>query len=308
MNSLIKITLFITVALTWGTTWLAMKIAGETIPPLFATGLRFISASPLLLAALIISGAPLLFPKGQRGFQCLISLLYFALPFSLMLYGELWVSSGLAAVIFAMMPVAVLASSMLLLKERTNPVQLLGLGLALVALITLLIRESTAGAAGTWLGILLLVTAVVIHALIYTVIKKRCCQVSVLTFNTLPCLGAGALLTLVGGIVEQPQLGHFSLHSLLAVVYLGAFAGVFGILSYFLLQKRATAFHASIVFLIFPAIALGLEALLYGRTLSNGSLWLMLPLAIGIFLTLCGNRINQRLPRSPLTRSTVEKI
>lgn len=37
--------LFMLVSLTWGTTWLAMRIAVETIPPVFATGMRFMFAA-----------------------------------------------------------------------------------------------------------------------------------------------------------------------------------------------------------------------------------------------------------------------
>ncbi|WP_241616798.1 DMT family transporter [Rosenbergiella epipactidis] len=297
MNSAIKTLLFIIVALTWGTTWLAMKIAGTTIPPLFATGLRFLCAAPLLLLALKYTRSPLLFPKGQRVFQAIISLFYFAIPFTLMIYGERWVSSGLASVIFAMMPVAVLCASILLLREKTHSVQLLGLTIALVALISVLLHESQGAASGQLVGIMMLIAAVVIHAVMYALCKKRCCEVSVLTFNALPCLMAGILLTLVGGLVEHPVIAQFSYHSILAVVYLGAFAGVFGILCYFMLQKRATAFQASIVFLIFPIIALSLENILYGRSLSFASLCLMCPLALGIFLTLFGNQLNQRLKR-----------
>lgn len=307
MNSLIKTFLFIIVSLTWGTTWLAMKIAGDSIPPLFATGLRFLCAAPLLLVALKISGSPLLFPKGQRSFQCAVSLFYFAIPFTLMIYGETWVSSGLASVIFAMMPVAVLGTSMVLLKEKTNRVQLLGLTIAVVALVSVLIRESSDAASGQLIGVVMLVAAVMIHAVMYALCKKRCCHVSVLTFNALPCLGAGVLLSIVGWFGEQPVVAHFTQHSLLAVVYLGAFAGVFGILSYFMLQKRATAFQASIVFLIFPIIALSLENYLYARSLSFGSLCLMLPLALGIALTLFGAQLKQRLAkaRQPLSAAKV---
>ncbi|HDI5852331.1 TPA: EamA family transporter, partial [Escherichia coli] len=41
--------LFLLVTLTWGSTWLAMRIAAETIPPIFATGMRFIFAAPFLI-------------------------------------------------------------------------------------------------------------------------------------------------------------------------------------------------------------------------------------------------------------------
>lgn len=48
MRNVIILSLFILVSLTWGTTWLAMRIAADTIPPLFATGMRFTFAAPFL--------------------------------------------------------------------------------------------------------------------------------------------------------------------------------------------------------------------------------------------------------------------
>ncbi len=66
---LVTLALFIIVSLTWGTTWLAMKVAVATIPPIFATGLRFLLASPVLITIAKLSGKPLLFPQGKRGFQ-----------------------------------------------------------------------------------------------------------------------------------------------------------------------------------------------------------------------------------------------
>nr|QTX14960.1 Permease of the drug/metabolite transporter (DMT) superfamily [Klebsiella pneumoniae] len=47
-------------------------------------------------------------------------------------------------------------------------------------------------------------------------------------------------------------MSAFSAHSILATLYLGAFCrGFFGILCYFALQQKASAFQASLVFLIF---------------------------------------------------------
>lgn len=49
MRKLTILVLFSLVTLTWGTTWLAMQIAAETIPPVFATGMRFMFAAPFLI-------------------------------------------------------------------------------------------------------------------------------------------------------------------------------------------------------------------------------------------------------------------
>lgn len=112
--------LFQPVSLTRGTTWLTMRIAAETIPPVFATGMRFMFAAPFLIIIAWLRKKPLLFTPGQRLFQFIIRIFYFSIPFSLMIYGETYVSSGLAAIIFANMPVAVLIASVMFLNEKTK--------------------------------------------------------------------------------------------------------------------------------------------------------------------------------------------
>lgn len=285
MRKFILFVLFMLVVFTWGSTWMAMKIAVDTIPPIFATGLRFLCATPFLLCIALATKTPLLFPPCQRGFQVIVCLCYFSIPFTLMIYGEKFVSSGLASVIFANMPVAVLVASLLLLKEKTHFLQILGLGISLIALSCILLQESQT-AVNSLSGILSLVLAVIMHASMYVQCKKRGCRVSVITFNALPCLAAGVILSILGWFSEQPHIEHFSMASIWAIFYLGGFAGVFGILCYFALQQKASAFQASIVFLVFPLIALSLEHAVDGHTLSHRSMLFIIPLIIGILLTL----------------------
>jgi putative membrane protein PagO len=263
-----------------------MRIAVETIPPVFATGMRFTIAAPFLITIAWLTRTPLLFPTGQRYFQCIVCLFYFAIPFTLMIYGETYVDSGLASLIFSGMPAAVLIASILFLKEKTSPVQIAGLTVAMGALAGILFEESGSTRGSHWPGILALVSAVVIHAIIYTQCKKRSCTTSVITFNALPCAVAGILLLAVGWVSEKPHIATFSVSSALSTLYLGAFAGVAGILCYFALQQKATAFQASLVFLVFPVIAIALEERLYGYAISVLSLLLTLPLATGILITL----------------------
>lgn len=295
--------LFLMVALTWGTTWLAMRIAAETIPPVFATGMRFLFAAPFLISIAWIRKTPLLFPPGQYLFQFVISVFYFAIPFSLMIYGETYVSSGLASVIFANMPVAVLVASVIFLNEKTNPLQIAGLILAIVALAGILLEETKTGTENHWQGIAALVSAVILHAIIYTRCRKTGFTVSVITFNALPCFLAGVLLSVAGWLFEKPQVSSFSLHSILATLYLGGFAGVFGILCYFALQQKATAFQASLVFLVFPLIAVTLENYLYGDAISAQSMLFIIPLVAGIFITL----FCQRAPVSSRERDSSQQ-
>jgi drug/metabolite transporter (DMT)-like permease len=56
-----------TVYLIWGSTYLGIKLAGETIPPVFAASTRFIAAGALMAAFVILRRGPrLLLPDGLR--------------------------------------------------------------------------------------------------------------------------------------------------------------------------------------------------------------------------------------------------
>lgn len=294
MQRIIFFFLFFIVTFTWGTTWLAMKIAGESISPMFATGLRFLAASPFLLIFTFLFKKPFLFSKGERTFQLIVCIFYFAIPYSLMIYGEISVSASLAAIIFSMMPATILIFSTILFRDKINVYQCVGLVVSTVTLCFILINESNDGIGGNIKGGGALICAVFLHALMYIKIRRDYSHISVLTFNSIPCLGAGILLSLVGWYLERPELSSINNKSFYAVLYLGGFAGVFGILSYFLLQKQATSFQASIVFLFFPLVAIILDIIIYDRAVSSDSYDLLLPFFIGVFFILWGNEKSKR--------------
>lgn len=286
MNKILVIILFSLVSLTWGTTWIAMKIATETIPPFFATGMRFLVASPILIILAYFTKTPLLFPYGQRWFQLIISIFYFSIPFTLMLYGGMYVSSSVASIIFSSMPVAVLTVSFLYLKKKLFLTQKIGMFISLITLLTVLLIELESQCFFQWKGILALLFALFSHAFIYSECQKKCLNVSVITFNALPSLLSGILLSTTSWFIESPHINTFSNRSILAIFYLGDFSGIFGILSYFYLQQKVSAFYASTVFLIFPVIAGFLENYIYKNTILVCEIWFIFPLIIGILLTL----------------------
>lgn len=137
-----------------------------------------------------------------------------------------------------------------------------------------------------WKGILALILALVSHALIYIQCKKKCTNISVITFNALPSLISGILLSTISWFLENPNFNTFSNKSILAIFYLGYFSGILGILSYFYLQQKVSSFYASTVFLVFPLISYTLEVYFYKKTFFLYELWFILPLFVGILLTL----------------------
>ena len=264
---------------------MAMEIAVHTIPPILATGMRFLIAAPILVLLAKVFKQPLLFPSGKKKWMLITAVFYFAIPFTLMIFGEQYISSGLASIIFANMPIAVMITSSAFLGLRLARHQLVGLFIAVSSLCIILFNEMSIGGEDYIVGSMALAGAVIMHAMMYVMVQRHCKNIQVITYNALPSLIAAVLLFIVSFNFEEVNLAAVTFESLSAVIYLGIFASVGGIVAYFKLGQISTPFTASICFLIFPLVALSLSAVVSGASISQESIFMLLPLLSGIFLT-----------------------
>lgn len=278
-------TLFAIVCLTWGTTWLGIKIAVETVPPLLAAGLRFVIAFPFLLILTKLFNAPLLFPKDKIGFFVLLTVGYFSVPYFLISYGEQYVSSGLTALLFSTMPVFSILFSRLLLAIKIELNQVVGIAIGFVSLLMIL-RSQGLGLNFTELaGVLAILASAIMHGFLYVYAKKTASDINVFTFNTLPIGLAGGLLCLGSMLFETPNLSVISTNSWFALAYLGVVASVGGFVVYFYLLKRMSPVILSFIFIIFPVVSLVLDAWYTGRALTVEMMGYSLLMLFGFSLT-----------------------
>lgn len=269
LAGLFTCTLFLIVCLSWGTTWLGIKIAVESVPPLTAAGLRFLIAFPLFLSFAVLRKEPLLFPRQSRWFFLFVTLSYFSLPYYLLNYGELHVSSGLTALLFSCMPVFILVFSALFLREKILPTQMLGIAIGFASLYMIIRSQGLHLDQAEWLGVLAILCAAILHALCYVVTKQHGSAISVITYNTLPIGIAGLMLLIVGLNLETPVFKDISARSWGALLYLGLVASVGGFIVYFILLKRLSPVLLSFVFIIFPVFALLIGAWYEGTPISR---------------------------------------
>ncbi|UZT94738.1 DMT family transporter [Pseudomonas koreensis] len=269
LAGLLTSTLFLIVCLSWGTTWLGIRIAVESVPPLTAAGLRFVIAFPLFLSFAALRREPLLFPRQSRWFFVFVTLSYFSLPYYLLNYGEMHVSSGLTALLFSCMPVFILIFSALFLREKILPTQMLGIAIGFASLFMIIRSQGLHLDQAEWLGVLAILCAAILHALCYVVTKKHGSAISVITYNTLPIGIAGLMLFIVGLNVEAPVFKDVTARSWGALLYLGLVASVGGFIVYFILLKRLSPVLLSFVFIIFPVFALLIGAWYEGTPISR---------------------------------------
>jgi putative membrane protein PagO len=247
--------LFLIVCLSWGTTWLGIKVAVESVPPLTSAGLRFLIAFPMFLGFALMRRESIFFPAGSRWFFIFVTLSYFTVPYYLLNYGEVHVSSGLAALLFSTMPVFILLFSAMFLREKIYFSQMVGIAVGFGSLYMILRSQGLQLDHAEVLGVAAILSAAVMHALCYVITKQKGANISVITYNTLPIGLSGLMLFIAGVGLEQPKFTEVTVRSWSALVYLGLVASVGGFIVYFFLLKRLSPVVLSFVFIIFPVFA-----------------------------------------------------
>ena len=104
-----KIIVWLILCLIWGTTWIFIKIGLEDLPPISFAAARFILALFILAAIIKIQKIPLPKTKSHWKLIALTGVLQFSINYSLVFWSEQYISSGLAAVLQAMITVFGLA-------------------------------------------------------------------------------------------------------------------------------------------------------------------------------------------------------
>ena len=137
------------VYLFWGSTYLGIDIAVQTIPPALMCGLRFSIAGVVVLTVCAVTGRRILYSPRQIALAAVVGLLLLMGGNLTLSYAELAVSTGLAALIIAITPLWFLVLDSLLLGDHhISRRGKAGLALGIAGLFVLFWPELQAGALG----------------------------------------------------------------------------------------------------------------------------------------------------------------
>jgi drug/metabolite transporter (DMT)-like permease len=125
--------------LVWGSTYLGIAIAVETIPPFLMAGFRFAVAGILLVAWSILRERSDFRLPTRREVRdtAIVAALLLGGGMGMVAFGEQTVPSGLTAIFIAMMPLWVAVFGRLLLGQRLPTLALAGIGIGLVGIVIL---------------------------------------------------------------------------------------------------------------------------------------------------------------------------
>src|SRR6184192_1072954 len=265
---------WLTLCVVWSSTWLVIKIGLRDLPPISYAAIRFVLAVIVLLA--VSTGRVRLLPQRASDYVVLVftGVLMFAVNYGLLFWGELHVSSGLAAVLQATIPIFGMVFAHLMLPDE--PLRLQKLVGALLALggVTIICERLLGfnGLMAFWGGLGIIVGAAS-AAFSNVLLKSRNMQLAPAMIAAWQMIFGAAPLLLIGVIAEgNPLKFHWNTVSILCLLYLAVIGSALTFLLLYWLMPRMTVARLQAISLITPPGAVALGWALGGETFSLWSL------------------------------------
>lgn len=290
---------FLLVSLIWGGTWLVIRDQISTVSPSWSITWRFVVAALGMFVLAKLRGEPLALPRAGWRWALALGLFQFSLNFSFVYNAEKFITSGLVAVMFALLVVPNAILGKFVLGQPIRREFVLGSTIAAVGVAMLFAQEWRAspatlgevltGAALTVGGILAASAANIVQAMEGA---KRQQLLTLLAWSMVVgvVLNAGFALATQG----PPQFDTRPAYSL-GILYLGLAGSVITFPLYYGLVRKVGAGQAAYSSVIVPIVAMILS------TLFEGFIWGPLP-AAGAAITLLGMVVALRGRSAPPPR------
>jgi drug/metabolite transporter (DMT)-like permease len=278
--------LFYTVTiLIWGSTWLGIKFQLGNVDPALSVAYRFALAALILFCWCFARRLPMLFSRHDHLYIAMQGFFLFAFNYLLFYLSELYITSGLAAVVFSTIVVMNLLNGRLFLGTSIELRVLFGGGMGMVGLVLLFWPEMVAVnfSGPVMLGLFLSFAATYLASLGNILsARNQHRKLPVVQTNAFGMAYGSLCMVLVVVITGAPLTIDLSASYLLSLVYLALFGSVIAFGCYLSLVGRIGPGRAAYATLLFPVVALALS------TIWEGYQWTFSGLC-GVALILCGN-------------------
>ena len=261
--------------LVWGSTYLAIAIAVQTLPPLLSAGLRFLIAGALLGAWLLArhGRAALRIDRRQLGGAALVGMLLLAGGNGLVVLAERTVPSGLTALVVASVPLWIVVFR-LTAGDRVAASLVMGVLVGFAGVAILVVPRGASGEVDP-LGLVTVVGATFSWALGTFASPRLPMPRDPLASTTVQMLVGGALLIVVALAIGEPARADpssFSTASLVAMAYLVVFGSLVAFSAYTWLLQHAPVSRVATYAYVNPVVAVLLGAVALGEAVTPSML------------------------------------
>ncbi len=257
---------YLLLVLIWGSTWGAIKIGVEHVPPFVFAFERGIAVSLLLTAIALLFHYP--FPRGRRVLAAAVGVINTGGSWAIIFWAEQYVPSGLVSVFGASSPVwTAFLAHFFVHGDRLTVAKLAGLGLGLVG-IALLVGATDANGAPEALAATILLAAMPLTWALAAILQARLLAQG----SPLPVVAvgtwAGAVFLVPFAVAQAGLPDDWSFDSALALAYLVVFGSCVGLVLYLWLYRKLRPTTVTLVQLLIPAEAILIGALALGETVT----------------------------------------
>ena len=280
---------WIAICIIWGTTYLAIRIGVEALPPMLFAGIRWIIAGIILL--LIQKGLGNKLPaKTEILPLAIVGISLLGIANGFVVVAEQWIPSGLTALLMTTMPFWMVGFESLLSKGQISLKIIAGLILGMIGVLLILGKDINIWINSSYLlGSLALMGAVIFWSLgsIYSKYKKV--SVHPMMGASVQMLIAGSLQALLGLILGEHNILHLTDSGIFATAYLIIFGSIIGYASYMYAIAHLPLSLVSTYAYINPVIALILGWYILNEELTIYTLFATILIFIGVMLVQKGN-------------------
>ena len=253
MHTRMRLQIFLLSAI-WGVSFLLIRVAGESFPPLWIAVMRSGLGGLLLWTVLLLRGKR---PAAKQyvPYLLLVGLFNNAIPFTCFAWGEQVVPSNTAAVLNATTPIWTLLLTLGVTRVRTRWNVLAGVALGFGGVVLVVLRQQSGASAAVPRALfvrgVLLITAGALGYAIASVIAKAKLQGVDPMVIAASQLGS-AFLMVAPLAMAGPGPAHLRLATVGAAVVLGLFGSGIAYLLFFHILRTASATHATAVTYLLP--------------------------------------------------------
>ena len=251
----------------WSSSFVAIKIAYETYPPITLGAVRFIVAALVLWALVLLPGNRVKLQKKDIWTVALGGLTGITLYAVLQNIAMQWTSASSATLIIASYPVITLLLESLIYKVRLNAMKIVGILIAIVGVVIISYVKAEARQQGELLGVILLIVAGVAWAF-YNFLTKKVVNhyppISLLFYQTL----FGAIFMAPLSLFERSQWAAPTTMTLSMMLFLALFCSVVAFLLYNLGLKHLPASSVTSMLNLVPFFGVFFSWLLLGEAIT----------------------------------------
>jgi drug/metabolite transporter (DMT)-like permease len=243
----------------WGSTYLAIKIVVDTMPPFLAGGARFVTAGLILCALQIVrdgGSRRLRITRAELAGSAVVGALLLLLGNGLVSVGEQEVPSGLAALIIGIVPLNVLVLRAIA-GERVTRLGLAGVALGFFGLAVLVVPRGVSGSVAVT-GMLVLVASSVAWSIGSFASRKLALPSDPIVSTSYQLVLGGAFMLVAGmvtGEAANVRVESFSTGSIVSLVYLITFGSLLAYTAYTWLLQNAPISKVATYAYVNPVVA-----------------------------------------------------